>query len=74
MISRIEAQSSAAASVDLIQDENIQEMLGKFELNVSGLLSLRRETIEPLNTHKTSIDANHAQILCLLSEIDNRKS
>ena len=61
MISRIEAQSSAAASVNSIQDGKIQEMLGKIELNVSGLVSLRRETIELLNTHKTSIDANHAQ-------------
>ena len=40
MISRIEAQSSAAASVNSIQDEKIQEMLGKIELNVSGLVSL----------------------------------
>ena len=61
MISRIEAQSSAAASVSSIQDGKIQEMLGKIELNVSGLSSLRRETIEFLNTHKTTIDANHAQ-------------
>ena len=61
MISRIEAQSSAAASVNSIQDGKIQEMLGKIELNVSGLVSLRRETIELLNTHKTSIDANYAR-------------
>ena len=40
MISRIEAQSSAAASVNSIQDGKIQEMLGKIELNVSGLVSL----------------------------------
>ena len=61
MISRIETQSSAAASVNSIQDEKIQEMLGKIELNVSGLVSLRRETIELLNAHKSSIDGNHAQ-------------
>ena len=61
MISRIEAQSSAAASVNSIQDGKIQEMLSKIELNVSGLVSLRRETIELLNTHKTSIDATHEQ-------------
>ena len=61
MISRIEAQSSAVASVNSIQDERIQEMLSKIELNVSGLVSLRRDTIELLNTHKTSIDATHAQ-------------
>ena len=59
MISRIEAQSSAAASVNSIQDGKIAEMLGKIELNVSGLLSLRQETIELLNTTKTSIEANH---------------
>ena len=40
MISRIEAQSSAAASVNLTQDEKIQEMIRKIELNVSGLVSL----------------------------------
>ena len=61
MISRIEAQSTAAASVDSNQDEKIQEMLSKIESNVSSLASLRRETIELLNTHETSIDANHEQ-------------
>ena len=61
MISRIEAQSSAAASVNSIQDGKILEMLGKIELNVSGLVYLRRETTELLNTHKTSIDATHEQ-------------
>ena len=61
MISRIEAQGSAAASVNSIQDGKIQEMLSKIELNVSGLVSLRRDTIELLNTHKTSIDATHGQ-------------
>ena len=61
LISRIEAQSSAAASVNSIQDGKIQEMLGKIELNVSGLVNLRRETTELLNTHKTSIDATHEQ-------------
>ena len=61
MISLIEAQSSPAVSVNSIQDGKTREMLSKIELNVSGLVSLRRETIELLNTHKTSIDANHAQ-------------
>ena len=61
MISRIEAQSSAAATVNSIQDGKIQEMLSKIELNVSGLVGLRQETIELLNTHKTSIDATHEQ-------------
>ena len=68
MISRIEAQSSAAASVNSIQDGKIQEKLGKIELNVSGLMSLRRETIELLNTHKTSIDANHAQDMSIVRD------
>ena len=61
MISRFEAQGSAAASVNSIQDGKIQEMLSKIELNVSGLVSLRHETIELLNTYKTSIDATHEQ-------------
>ena len=52
MISCIETQSTTAASVNSNQDEKIQEMLGKIELNVSGLVSLRRETIELLNTQK----------------------
>ena len=61
MISRIGARSSAAAPGNSIQDEKIQEMLGKIDLNVSGLVSLRRETNELLNTHEPTIDANHAQ-------------
>ena len=73
MISRIEAQSSAAASVNSIQDGKIQEMLGKIELNVSGLLSLRRETIELLNTHKRLLMQTIYKI-CLMLETDNRKS
>ena len=44
-------------------------MLGKIELNVSGLVSLRRETIELLDTHKTSIDANHAQDMSNVKDI-----
>ena len=36
MISRIEAQSSAATSVNSIQDRKIQEMIRKIELNVIG--------------------------------------
>ena len=61
MISRNGAQSSAAVSVNSIQNGKIQDMLSKIELNVSGLVSLRQETIELVNTHKSSIDANHAQ-------------
>ena len=61
MISRIEARSSAVASVNSNHDGKIREMLDKIELNVSGLASFRREMFELLNTHKTSIDANHKQ-------------
>ena len=41
MISRIDAERTAAASVHSNYDEKIVEMLGKIELNVSGLVSLR---------------------------------
>ena len=53
MISRIEAEktAAAAASVNSNYDVKIQEMLGKIELNVSGLVSLRRETIELFNEY-----------------------
>ena len=68
MISRIEAQSSAVASVNSNQDGKIREMLDKIELNVSNIVSLRRETIELLDTHKTSIDANHAQDISTVRE------
>ena len=70
MISRIEAQSTAAASVNSNQDGKIAEMLGKLELNVSGLVSLRRETIELLNTTKTFIEANHERDM---STVRNRQ-
>ena len=68
MISRIEAQSSAVASVNSNQDGKIREMLDKIELNVSNIVSLRRETIELLDTHKTSIDATHAQDISTVRE------
>ena len=68
MISRIEAQSTAAASVNLNQDEKIAEMLGKIELNVSGLVSLRQETFELLNSHKTSMEANNEQDMSTVRE------
>ena len=73
MISRIKAQSTTAASISSNQDEKIQEMLGKIELNVSGLVKFRRETIELLNTQKRLLMQTMNKI-CLLSEIDNRKS
>ena len=68
VISRIEAQSSAAASANSNQDGKIREMLDKIELNVSNIASLRRETIELLNTHKSSIDANHEQDISTVRE------
>ena len=55
IISRIEAQSSAATSVISIQDGKIQELLGKIELNVSGLVSLRQETTELLRTSVSTL-------------------
>ena len=61
MISRLEAQRTAAASVNSNYDEKIAEMLGKIELNKSGLVSLRRETTDLLNTTKTAIEADHEQ-------------
>ena len=61
MISRIDAERTAAASVHSNYDEKIVEMLGKIELNVSGLLNLRQETTELLNTTRTAIEADHEQ-------------
>ena len=72
VISRIEAQSSAAASANSNQDGKIQEMLDKIELNVSNITSLRREMIELLNTHETSIDANHEQDMSTVRDRNNR--
>ena len=43
-------------------------MFGNIELNVSGLVSLCQETIVLLNTHKTSIDANHEQDISTVRE------
>ena len=68
MISRIETQSYAVASVNSNQDGKIREMLDKIELNGSGLSNLRQKTIELLNTHKTSIDANHEQDITTVRE------
>ena len=36
-------------------------MLGKIELNVAGIASLRQETTELLNTTRTAIEADHEQ-------------
>ena len=68
LISRIAAQSTAAASVNSNYNVKIAEMRGKIDLNVSGLVSLRQETIELLNTHGTSIDANHEQDISTVRE------
>ena len=61
MISRIEAQSTAAASANSNYNKKNAEMLGKIELNILGLVSLRRETTELLNTTRTAIEADHEQ-------------
>ena len=58
LISRIEAQSTAAASVNLNQDDKIAEMLGKIELNVPGPLSLRQETSQHLNTNVSNLQTD----------------
>ena len=42
-------------------DEKIAEMLGKVELNKSGLVSLWQETTELSNTTRTAIEADHEQ-------------
>ena len=61
MISRIDAERIAAASVHSNYDEKIVEVLGKIELNVSGIASLRQETTELLSTTRTAIEAEHEQ-------------
>ena len=61
MISRIDAERTATASVHSNYDEKIVEMLGKIELNESGLVSLRRDTTELVNTTRTAIEADHEQ-------------
>ena len=42
-------------------DEKIAEMLGKIELNESGLVRLRRETTALVNTTRTNIEADHEE-------------
>ena len=61
MISRIDAERTAAASAHSNYDEKIVEMLGKIESNVSGIVSLRQETTELLNTTRTAIEADLEQ-------------
>ena len=61
LTSRIEEQRTAAACVHSNYNKMIAEMLGKIELNVSGLVSLRRETTELLNTTRTALEADHEQ-------------
>ena len=68
MISRIEAQSFAAASVILSQDRRIQEIIRKIELNVSGLVSLRQETTELLNTDVSTLHTD------MISRIDAERT
>ena len=61
MISRIDAERTAAASVHSNYDEKIVEVLGKIELNVTSIASLRQETTELLNTTRTAIEQDHEQ-------------
>ena len=61
MISRIDAERTAAASAHSNYDAKIMEMLGKIDLNVSGIASLRQETTELLNTTRTDIEADLEQ-------------
>ena len=68
LISRIEAQNTAAASDNLNQDEKIAEMLGEIELNVSGLLSLRQEKTELLNTNVSNLQTD------MISHIDAERT
>ena len=42
-------------------DEKIAEMLGKVELNESGLVNLQQNTTELVNTTRTDIEADHEQ-------------
>ena len=68
MISRIETQSSAAASFSLNQNKRIQEMHGKIELNASGLVSLRQDTTEHLQTSVSNLQTD------MLSRIDTERT
>ena len=58
LLSRIEEQRTTAASVNSSYDEKFVEILGKIELNVSGLGSLRRETSELLNTSVSNLQTD----------------
>ena len=64
MISRIEAHSSATASVNSNQDEKMRELLSKIELNVSNIVSLRQETTEHLQTSVSTLQTD------MISRID----
>ena len=68
MISRIEAQSSAAVSANSNQDEKIREMLDKIESNVSSIVSLRQETTELLRTNVSSLQTD------MISRIDAERT
>ena len=61
MISRIDSERTAVASAHSNFDAKIMEMLGKIELNVSGISSLRQDTTELLNTTRTAIEADIEQ-------------
>ena len=61
MTLRLDTERTAAASVYSSYDEKIVEVLGKIELNVSSLVSLRRDTTELVNKTRTDIEADHEQ-------------
>ena len=61
MISRIDAERTAAASIHSNYDDKKTEVLGKIELNVTGIASLRRNTTELINSTKTDIEADLEQ-------------
>ena len=68
MISRIETGSSAAASVSSNQNERIQEMFGKIELNPSGLVGLRQDTTEHLQISVSNLQTD------LMARIDSERT
>ena len=67
MISRLEEQRTAVASINSNQDEKIQKMLDKIKLNVSSLVSLRQETTELLNTN---VSNSQTDMISPISHID----
>ena len=61
--------NNASVHSNLCHNGKIVEMLGKIELNVSGLVGLRRETTELLNTTRTDIRSGTSNKKFLPSEV-----